>query len=517
MGAYENPVTVVDTKSGQIWANAIQTLGNQASKVLDDERDRLLELNKNFAVRLQKIQEQGVKDYDVLSGALSEANINDQQIYDQAQTFQTLKTNASVKLLQTGRPQEELAQAQKEYNEANQALKGLIPYIKSKEESTQDYLNEIGNNPVNVGEQGYASMTENQEFQIGTWIDTGFLKGSKEIIYDKEKGWGTKYKELDDKETGVDNKEFIIWGTQAANYTTTKVPTVDKTLENVLVESGVIDKNGKLTSEYQDIDSEQTRVQKSKNGDITAVIVGPNWEMAALAINDRVDKLAQGYLKDPKTANAVWRNVLGEAEDLKIVKGGAIDPEQSKIFTERLKLRAGNYIPNVDYISSDDPKAKKWVQENPGAFEIKKFGKTTEGSSATEGEIKRAATAKRLKSLTSKLEKLNTKRPTLKGTKKQDIIFDSEFQKELLPEFSFKDIEGDKEGDYLELKSVATGKIAEIPSKGLSDAKLKMTMYILDGGNTYDEAYLKLQKEAEKEGKVQGLPIVFDPFSFIKN
>lgn len=242
MGAYENPVTVVDTKSGQIWANAIQTLGNQASKVLDDERDRLLELNKNFAVRLQKIQEQGVKDYDVLSGALSEANINDQQIYDQAQTFQTLKTNASVKLLQTGRPQEELAQAQKEYNEANKALKGLIPYIKSKGESTQDYLNEIGNNPVNVGEQGYASMTENQEFQIGTWIDTGFLKGSKEIIYDKEKGWGTKYKELDDKETGVDNKEFIIWGTQAANYTTTKVPTVDKTLENVLVESGVIDK-----------------------------------------------------------------------------------------------------------------------------------------------------------------------------------------------------------------------------------------------------------------------------------
>jgi hypothetical protein len=388
MGAYENPVTVVDTQSGQIWANAIQTLGNQASKVLDQERDRLLSLNKSFAIRLQKIQEQGVKDYDVLSGALAEANINDQQIYDQAQAFSTSKTNASIKLLQTGRPPEELAQAQKEFNESNQALKRLIPYIKAKAESTQDYLNEIGNNPVNVGEQGYASMTENQEFQIGTWIDTGFLKGSKEIIYDKEKGWGTKYKELDDKETGVDNKEFIIWGTQAANYTTTKVPTVDKTLENVLVESGVIDKNGKLTSEYQDINSEQTRVQKSKNGDITAVIVGPNWEMAALAINDRVDKLAQGYLKDPKTANAVWRNVLGEAEDLKIVKGGAIDPEQSKTFTDKLKLRAGNYIPNVDYISSDDPKAIKWVRENPGAFEIKKFGKTTIPSGNTSSKYK---------------------------------------------------------------------------------------------------------------------------------
>jgi hypothetical protein len=65
MGAYENPVTVVDTQSGQIWANAIQTLGNQTAKILDNERDRLLQLNKNFAVRLQKIQEQGVKDYDL--------------------------------------------------------------------------------------------------------------------------------------------------------------------------------------------------------------------------------------------------------------------------------------------------------------------------------------------------------------------------------------------------------------------------------------------------------------------
>ena len=382
MGAYENPVTVVDTQSGQIWANAIQTLGAQTSKVLDDERNRLLELNKSFAVKLQKIQEKGVKDYDVLSGALAEANITDQQIYDQAQIFQTAKTQASTKLLQTGRPPEELAQAQKEFNDANQALKGLIPYIKSRGDSTQDYLQQIGNNPVNVGQQGYASMTENQEFQVGTWIDTGFLKGSKEIVYDKNKGWGTKYKELDDKETGVDEKEFTIWGTQAANYLTTTVPTVDKSLENVLVEGGIIDKNGKLTSAYQYFDSNQTRVEKSKDGKITAVIVGPNWEKAAVAINDKVNKIADGYLKDPKVANAVWRNVFGEAEDLKIAEGGGIDTKQAEIFTEKLKLRAGQYIPNVDYANVEDPKVKEFIQENPGAFEVKKFGATPKEKSS---------------------------------------------------------------------------------------------------------------------------------------
>jgi len=377
MGAYENPVTVVDNQSGKIWANAIMSLGNNASKILDQERDRLLAENKEFGIRLRKIQEQGAKDYDFLSNALGEANVNDQQIYDQAQIFQNQKTKASSMLLQTGRPPEELAQAQKEFNQANQALKGLIPYIKSRGESMQDYLEQIGNNPSNVGKQGYASMTENQEFQVGTWIDTGFLKGSKEIIYDKEKGWGTKYKELDDKETGLDGKEFVIWGTQASNYTTTKVPTVDKSLSNILLETGVVDKNGKLTEDYQYFDSPQTRTETSKDGTITALIVGPNWEKAAVAINDRVNQMSKGYLQDYKTANAIWRNVLGQSEDLNIVDGGGIDPEQAKEFSNMLKLRAGQYIPNVDYVPATDKKAEQWIQENPGAFERKSFKSTS--------------------------------------------------------------------------------------------------------------------------------------------
>ena len=500
MGAYENPVTVVDTQSGQIWANAIQTLGNQAAKILDNERDRLLQLNKNFAVRLQKIQEQGVKDYDVLSGALAEANVTDQQIYDQAQIFQTAKTKASTKLLQTGRPPEELAQAQKEFNEANQALKGLIPYIKSRGDSTKDYLEQIGNNPVNVGQQGYASMTENQEFQIGTWIDTGFLKGSKEIIYDKNKGWGTKYKELDDKETGVDNKEFVIWGTQAANYLTTTVPTVDKSLESVLLEAGVIDKNGKLTSDYQDINSEKTRVQKSKNGDITAVIVGPNWEMAALAIDDRVNKIAEGYLKDPKVANAVWRNVLGEAEDLKIAKGGIIDPKQAEVFTKKLKLRAGQYIPNVDYISAEDEKAAQWIRENPGAFEIKKFEKTPKDSESgltANKQLEIKETNERLTTLKKNFEKfslLGQKTPTSEGS--YNITFNADLKNKINDLGFTVDIIKEDEDYGQVMKVTGADKEITLQSKGMTLTKLKKRLYLADGGKTSDQYYKSLSKKS---------------------
>jgi len=139
----------------------------------------------------------------------------------------------------------------------------------------------------------------------------------------------------------------------------------------------VVDKNGKLTEDYQYFDSPQTRTETSKDGTITALIVGPNWEKAAVAINDRVNQMSKGYLQDYKTANAIWRNVLGQSEDLNIVDGGGIDAEQAKEFTKLLKLRAGQYIPNVDYVPATDKKAEQWIQENPGAFERKSFKSTS--------------------------------------------------------------------------------------------------------------------------------------------
>ena len=149
----------------------------------------------------------------------------------------------------------------------------------------------IKNNPNNVGGQGFASMTENEEFQIGTWIDTGFLAGEAKMVYDKDKGWGTYYKESPDVESEYDGMEFTIWGTQAANYLTTKVPTVDKSLEGLLQKAGVLDAKNKLTEAFMDINAKDengnliTKVTYNKDGTIAVTTVGANWEAAAIAIN----------------------------------------------------------------------------------------------------------------------------------------------------------------------------------------------------------------------------------------
>jgi hypothetical protein len=480
MGAYENPVTVVDTQSGQIWANAIMNLGASASKVLDNERERLLEENKDFSIRLKKIQEQGVKDFDFLSTALEQKGLTSDQIYDQAQRFQTEKTNASIKLLQTGRPAEELAEAQKKYNSSDRALKGLLPYLKDRSSSMEDYLTEIKNNPINVGGQGFASMTENQEFQIGTWIDTGFLKGTKEIIYDEQKGWGTKYTESPDvtptgKMADYDGKEFMIWGTQAANYMTTKVPTVDKTLKGLLINLDIVDKNNKLTEKYQKIKSDQTRSRKSTDGTITSLEVGADWEQIAFDINYAVEQQADGYLQNPKTANAVWRNVFGQKEDMEIVDGGGIDPKQALDFRKRLKMRAGQYIPDVDFIAATDKKAEQWIQSNPEAFKIKKFASTPKEKSSD-----KSSSSDKIKLDIKVLQDLQKiKYPK---TDKNNIDFNSSQFSNMLANKGYK-VTAPSEQDgvlYIDIKNNDTKETVQI-SNQMTDLELNSTLAKLAG------------------------------------
>ena len=48
-GAYENPQTIVDTKTGAIWGNAIQNIGNSIASTIEG-------VTKNAALEVQKTQ-----------------------------------------------------------------------------------------------------------------------------------------------------------------------------------------------------------------------------------------------------------------------------------------------------------------------------------------------------------------------------------------------------------------------------------------------------------------------------
>jgi hypothetical protein len=558
--SYRNPQTVIDTESAKYYAQAISSIGQSTVKALNTRFARAQAIKKSnlkSQADLIKFSSDYLKD---VNKSLKDFNITPQfrkilndEINKAAELRQQL---ANINLTGNDRLSKQ--------NELNALETFFDVGLPNALENLKGERDEISAKQVNLGQEGglSASATNpqvlndindtfsgnpkaNYDFNIirddsGALNVTMTFKNKESIRTQDGRYFGEKQQTAIEKYSGpssvseaglsgtmIDGRAVSVGKLKASKteprtYNLNSDFTPQSLVINPVINKGVSEnlENEKITLNGA-IDLNSEIVKGMLDGTRTIKTVDKNNVVKEYEVDNlNIDKFKNtmlpglkaqitGVIKQGRASSGdMGSGLVGMQSWIDDVLGEDIDLEPSS--ETDYGLTPESFEKLTDAIL--DKKHRELQDTMPRLREI-----GVEETSATEGEIKRAATTKRLKSLTSKLEKLNTKRPTLKGTKKQDIIFDSEFQKELLPEFSFKNIEGDEEGDYLELKSVATGKVAEIPSKGLSDAKLKMTMYILDGGNTYDEAYLKLQKEAEKEGKVQGLPIVFDPFSFIKN
>ena len=75
MGAYENPVTVVDTESAKYWAQAIGNLGNTMVKSMELRRQRLAASNKAQAEQDKFTLDYSMKKRDHIYDVMAKANI----------------------------------------------------------------------------------------------------------------------------------------------------------------------------------------------------------------------------------------------------------------------------------------------------------------------------------------------------------------------------------------------------------------------------------------------------------
>lgn len=532
--SYENPQTVIDTESAKYYAQAISNLGLTAAKFIDAETERKrkeAQANKKRNLENSKARTEYNSKYlsTINKSLLNAGEINlKPQLREKLNGLIGKAVDLKIQLDNfTGEEGVSRSQLQNELNSLETLFEsGLGEGLGNLSTSIEG----IAQAAVNGGQESGLSYSHNNSYMISDIMST-------------QLGQESKVNELDIKQIdGVWNVTMDFIGEKRG-----------EPVQTILDESG---KARDFKARSYNLNTDLGADELIINPDITSV--------AEKAINDF------GYLKDgvpnPKSGiSSIYSNVVDEKTvgektyyrptvDLELLNqklkpsleasiGGIIKQGRANDGDEAYGLLVmQSYVDDIlpDNIDADigilkpDPStvsgisqeqfekislyvsSQQKVKLDASMLPDEELG-FQKPDAPTEGAIERGETKTRLKALTGKLDKLNTKRPTVEGVKKQDIIFDSEFQKQLLPEFSFKSLKGDLEGTYLELKSTATNKTAQIPSKGLTDARLKMTMYILDGGNTSDPAYLKLEKELEKESKVKGLPIVFDPNLFIKD
>ena len=98
MGAYENPVQAVDTKSGLIIANAIANIGKQTQEAIDKHWENENDIFKKATEREFKRQEKANENAEKLYANIDKANVKNQTWYDMTTLAINTKYDLETKL-----------------------------------------------------------------------------------------------------------------------------------------------------------------------------------------------------------------------------------------------------------------------------------------------------------------------------------------------------------------------------------------------------------------------------------
>ena len=143
MGAYENPITVIDTQSGKIWNDMIANIGKTASAIIDKETARKSALVKKQEKidaaqwkNLIENREEGLSD-------ISKSGVSDPAYFNYAM-MEIDKISEYETLAEYSTAREDRQFYLDEYTKAKQNLSGFIAGGTQMQEAIGDYSKKMG-------------------------------------------------------------------------------------------------------------------------------------------------------------------------------------------------------------------------------------------------------------------------------------------------------------------------------------------------------------------------------------
>lgn len=357
MGAYENPQTVIDT-SGQIWANAILTVTNNAAKRAEEERKKLLEENKLFAAKLEKVANNGIDELKLIKRNAIENGVLQEQEMGEISRVMDKKTRLQQQELSASG--QDKAILRKQIGDLDTQLMGYVTFKKTNLDATNAYLEDnLGGDSNNYGRQGYASIALDNQYAVAKMIDSGYLEGKKIAIYDSVRGWGYKYSETDERETIADGEggdgTFTVFNDEDKNFQPTNIPKIDEYYTGLLEQKGIM-VNGKIAQNY--LTDEGSRIEQNPNG-IQSLFLNADLAKIAQAVNGDLDiqlgVAGGGSAYSNREKISIWKDVFLQTDELRFDGvAGAMNAEDKIKFDEFFKERIGDFIPELDVIIGED-------------------------------------------------------------------------------------------------------------------------------------------------------------------
>jgi len=365
MGAYENPLTVIDTESGKIWANAIRGIGEQTVDFLEKQQAELSKQQKEAQITLRENAKYVMQNQAEFSQQMAKNGVNNPYLFQAGKGIidKMAMVNAEVLAAKT---QEESQMALDRYGLLQSSYTNLVAGIKNGADADETYLTDISNTKNGPTQQGGMSTSKEgyATYQKIMSIRTGFGKGAIEEYIDNGDGtWNTRFS------GGILGEEIIeMPQSEAYSFDPGLIPNVDQEINELITKGSgedsegnlipIIGSNGEYTKEYL-TGTEITTTKRNKDGlAIRSTIRAADSAKIISTLTGSVLAKAQNYLKDYDAANSIWLEVFGpEVSKNKPLQRGedglGISIEDSKRFSEALLARAQSKLPSFNVESKE--------------------------------------------------------------------------------------------------------------------------------------------------------------------
>ena len=379
MGAYENPIAVIDTESAKIFANAISNVGKTVSGMLDQEAQRKSEAKKQEREWLDWTFKYTNENLDKVYDQLQSVGVNNTEAFNAVKGLIDEKTRFGIaaKRASTIEEQNELLSKSGMYEKG---IRSFINIQKGFQENDGIFNTEFVENIDKVGKEGGVPLvgSRNKEYNLGMSIRSGINPGKEEFYFDSEKGnWRVKYTGPEITKAGLG--EIDMDAAVFASYDPGTIPEISKNVINLFNERtetnprglGFI-KNNELSDEF--IDLENIKYIYSKDGKSrTPVYPAKIAEMTAQATTFLTAQ-AEGLLRSGNQAQVVWQNILSSGDDeLKPGASGSgiYEKESEEKFVKAYVEKGLQSIPKYKVGKPSDTPVVKTTTTKEGAAQAK--------------------------------------------------------------------------------------------------------------------------------------------------
>lgn len=323
MGAYENPITVIDTESAKIFANAISNVGIGVSNMLEQEKKRQSDAQKREREWLDWTFKYTNDNLDKVYDQLQNVGVNNAQAFNAAKGLIDDKTRFGIaaKRASTLEEQNTLLSESAKYEKG---IKSFVNVQKGFKANDELFNKEFIENIDKAGKEGGVPLVgkKNQMYNLGMSIRNGINPGNEEFYFDKEKGnWRVKYTGPEITKAGLN--EIDMDAAVFAAYDPGTIPEISKDIFTLFSEKsennpkglGFLDKSGQLSSQYVDTGNIKYEISKKDGIEFrTEIFPAKVGEMTAQATT-YLTAQAEGLLKSGTQAEVVWENILSSEDN----------------------------------------------------------------------------------------------------------------------------------------------------------------------------------------------------------